>query len=108
MSASAIAQRSDVARVLEAAGYELQQRRLAECDAIVATTLYALIGCIELGNWSDFYVRVFDAQADLTEVAEEAPSARSWDLYLVVLVHQAASTAEQRALAEAIEGDTRY
>jgi hypothetical protein len=100
--------REDVAKLLESAGYEVQERRLAECEATVAATPYALVACVEPGGWDDLVQRVSDVQADLTKLASEAPSARSWDLYLVVLLEEAAESAAQRALVEAIEGDTSY
>lgn len=108
MSASEPVRRKDVAALLESSGYELQERRLADREATVAATPYALVACVELGGWEELGQRVSDIQADLTELASEAPSARSWDLYLVMLVEGAAENAEQRALVEAIEGDTRY
>lgn len=108
MTANEPARRKDVAALLESAGYELQERRFAESETTVAATPYALVACAELDGWGGLDQRVSDIQAGLTELAEEAPSARSWDLYLVVLVADAPASAAQRALVESIEGDTRY
>ena len=103
MTANEPARRKDVAALLESAGYELQERRFAESETTVAATPYALVACVELDGWGGLDQRVSDIQAGLTELAEEAPSARSWDLYLVVLVADAPTSADQRALAESIE-----
>jgi hypothetical protein len=108
MIANDPAHRKDVGALLESAGYELQEREFADVKATLAATPYALVACVELNDWAQMDQRVFDVQADLTELAEEVPSARSWDLYLVVMVEEAPVNPAQRALIEAIEGDTHY
>jgi hypothetical protein len=100
--------RDDVAALLGANGYELDEHRLGELEATLATTPYALVACVEMGNWGDLEHRVADVQAELTAIDATAPSPRSWDLYLVVLVDAPATSPAQRALVEALEGDTSY
>lgn len=103
-----LARLPDVAELLRAAGYTLATRELAGCEAVLGETPYALVACVELEDWDTLAERVFDVQAALTRVADEAPSARAWDLYVVALVLMPAREAAQRALVEAIEADTRY
>jgi hypothetical protein len=99
---------ADIAAVLRDAGYELASRELAGVDAVLAETRYALVACFECDGWERLDERVFDVQSALTRVAEESPSARTWDLYLVILVLAPVRDATGRAAAEAIEADTRY
>jgi hypothetical protein len=94
--------------MLRDAGYQLESRELAGVDAVLAETPYALVACIELDGWRHLDERVFDIQSALTRVAEESPSARAWDLYLVILVLASVRDASDRAAAESIEADTRY
>jgi hypothetical protein len=108
MSDSGPAGHKDVAKVLEGAGYEVHERLLAERQACIAATPYAVVACVELEDFDRLEEYVSDVQAELTQLASEAPSARSWDLYLVVLLAQLAQDSEQRSLIEAIEGDTAY
>lgn len=108
MSAGESAGRADVGAALEKAGYEIGERTLAGSRATVASTPYALVACIESAEWTGLAERVAEIQAELTQLAEEAPSARRWDLYLVVLLATAPADAEQRACVEEIESDTRY
>jgi hypothetical protein len=103
-----LAHLADVAELLRSAGYELACRELAGAEALLGETPYALVACVELEGWETLDERVFDVQAALTRVSGEAPSARTWDLYLVVLVRSPARDAGDRALVEEIEGDTRY
>jgi hypothetical protein len=108
MSATEPARLADVAAMLSDAGYQLVSRELAGVNAVLAETRYALVACIELDGWKQLDERVFDIQSALTRVAEESPSARAWDLYLVILVVAPAHGASDRATAESIEADTRY
>jgi hypothetical protein len=108
MSDPGSAHRKDVTRVLKDAGYEVHERLLAEREASIATSPYAVIACVELEQFKCLEENVSDLQAELTGLAREAPSARSWDLYLVVLLVPRAQDAEQRSLIEAIESDTAY
>lgn len=108
MSNSGQASRKEMARVLEEAGYELQEAMLAERAASIAVTPYAVVACVELEDFENLEQHVSDLQAELTELAQEAPSARSWDLYLIVLLARSAQDADQRSLIEAIESDTAY
>jgi hypothetical protein len=108
MSATGPAPLTDVADVLEGAGYSIAFRDLAGVEAVLGETPYALVACVQLDDWEHLEERVFDIQAALTRVADEAPSARGWDLYLVIHVAILASEPGHRAAAEAVEGDTRY
>lgn len=99
---------SDVADALSTAGYEIIPYDLAGLEAVIGETRYALVACFELDGWEGLDETVFDVQAALTRVAEEAPSARAWDLYLVVLVIAEVAESASRAVADAIEADTRY
>ncbi|HEY5941715.1 MAG TPA: hypothetical protein VIT89_02490 [Solirubrobacterales bacterium] len=100
--------RGDVAALLGKHGYQLGEHRLGDWEATIAATPYALVACIEIGGWDDLLRQVADVQAELTTIDAAAPSPRSWDLYLVVLVDEAATDPDQRALVEALEGDTSY
>lgn len=105
---SELAHGEDVAGVLQTAGYDMATRELAGHQAFLGETRYALIACVEFESWDRLDENVFDVQGALTKLAQEAPSARSWDLYVVALVLVPPSDAADRALAERIEADTRY
>ena len=49
-----------------------------------------------------------DVQAELTQLAAGAPSARRWDLYLVIHMLIRPPGPAEEAIGEAIEADTRY
>jgi hypothetical protein len=100
--------RKDVGVILETAGYDLQERLLADHEATIAATAYALVACIELDGPEELTKQVSDVQAEFTQLAREAPSARSWDLYLVFLLSRGAEEEDQRSSIEAIESDTTY
>jgi hypothetical protein len=108
MGDSTLARQEDVAAHLASAGYELESRTLAGLEATIASNAYALIVCIEAGEWDGLSDFVNDAQADLTRLVEEAPSARNWDLYVVVVVADPKTDSERRAVIEKLESDTRY
>jgi hypothetical protein len=103
-----LAHLEDVAATLDAAGYVVATQELANVEALVAETAYALIACIEIDGWDRVEDTVFDVQAAFTRFADDAPSARNWDLYLVILIAAPASHLDQLTLAETIQADTRY
>jgi hypothetical protein len=108
MSSGELARAKDVADMLRDAGYDVDVRDLAAHQAVVGETPYALVACVEFDTWKSLDEHVFDVQGALTRLAQEAPSARSWDLYVVALILAPMSSAAERALAEMIEADTRY
>lgn len=108
MSSSELARATDVAELLRKSGYEIAVRKLADREAVLGETAYALVACVEFDTWESLDEHVFDVQGALTRMAQEAPSARSWDLYVVALMRTPTSDAADRALAEMIEADTRY
>lgn len=93
--------------VLEDAGYTVEE---LEADAVgkvvLAETPYALVACVA-ADWEGVVERTDAAQAWLTTLAAAHPSARRWDLYVVVAV-SSPETPLHDALREAIESDTRY
>jgi hypothetical protein len=108
MTASSIASLADFSGVLEAAGYRAAFVDLADRAALLAESPYALVAVIEVSSYASLREDVADAQASLTRVAAEAPSARSWDLYLVLHVLSVSNGPVDDLLIEEIESDTRY
>jgi hypothetical protein len=108
MSEDGLASVEGVAQALQEAGYTVAAGQLAGEQAVLAETPYALVGCVELVDWDGLEERVFDIQAALTRVAEEAPSALAWDLYLITLLRTPPPSPAAAASVEAIENDTRY
>jgi hypothetical protein len=112
-----LASLDDIGLVLEAAGYALERAELAGLRALLAESSYALVGCVELADWTDFSQHVTEAQSALGRrgrVAGEPLSARGADpvrgrdLYLVLHVRsKAADLVDYAALQEA-EADTRH
>jgi hypothetical protein len=102
------ASRNDVAELLQTAGYELEDRALGGFTATIASSPYAVVACVEVSGWKDFAGNVMDVQADLTRLAEGAPSARNWDLYVVALVNEGSPDARRRSEMEQLESDTNY
>src|SRR4051794_2281319 len=86
MSAASLASLADFSAELEAAGYRVAPAKLGERTAVLAESPYALVALIEVASCAGLREEVGDAQASLTRIAAEAPSARSWDLYLVLHV----------------------
>jgi hypothetical protein len=97
----------DIGRVLEGAGYVLERAELAGMQALLAESAYALVGCVELADWTDFSQHVSDAQAALTRVAGEARSVCSSEVYLVLHVRSMATDTIDYAALQAAETDTR-
>jgi hypothetical protein len=108
MTMSDRASLADISALLEAAGYHVEGRHLADYPAVLAESPYALVACVELDGWTDLEDKVFDVQGALTRIAQQAPSPRSWDLYVVALLESLPPNSEHRALVEGVEADTRY
>jgi hypothetical protein len=93
--------------VLEDGGYVVDVVELEGVgDGLLAETPYALVSAIG-ARWEDVEERVIAAQASLTTVAAEHPSARRWDLYVVAAVPRG-DTPMHDTIRERIENDTRY
>jgi hypothetical protein len=108
LSTAQVARLGDITELLEGADYEVEHSRLAELPAILAESPYAVVGCIELADWTDFSQNIADVQTALTHAADEVPSVCSRDLYLVVhVLTKPSSLAEYAALAAAA-ADTQY
>lgn len=107
MTNSNLATIADVRDLLRTAGYAVQRRNLADKDAILAETPYALVACAEFATWEQLQEQVSDLQAAATGLAAEQSSARSWDVYVVALVN-APGEAHDDVIAETIEADTSY
>jgi hypothetical protein len=95
------------ARVLRTGGFRvdgLEPERLG--PSLVAETPHALVLCTRC-TWETLEATVDEAQAELTHLSARHPSARSWDLYLVVSIAQSADEAHE-IQRERVEHDTRY
>jgi hypothetical protein len=93
--------------VLEDGGYVVEVVEFEGVgDALLAETPYALICAVSTG-WEDLEERVAAAQASLTMVGAEHPSARRWDLYVIAVVPRGATPLHD-TIRETIESDTRY
>jgi hypothetical protein len=93
--------------VFEAGGYVVETVQLEDVgNALLAETAYALVSVIE-AEWESLEDRIAAAQASLTTVAAEYPSARRWDLYVVAAVPPPATPLHD-TIRETIENDTHY
>jgi hypothetical protein len=93
--------------VLEDGGYVVDAVEFEGVgDALLAETPYALVSAVAAG-WEDLEERVAAAQASLTTVGAEHPSARRWDLYLIAVVPRG-TTPLHDTIRETVENDTRY
>jgi hypothetical protein len=72
-------------------------------DEVIAENVYALVMVVEVPTESRTEL-IDDAQARLTQLAASRPSARRWDLYLVLAV----DPNRYDEIREAYEADTRY
>jgi hypothetical protein len=108
MSAASLAGLTDFAAVLESAGYRIAPAQLEERAAVLAESPYALVALIEVASCASLREDAGDAQAALTRIAAVAPSARSWDLYLMLHVLAVSSDPADDLLIEEVEADTRY
>jgi hypothetical protein len=73
---------------------------------LLAETPHAVVLCVR-ATWESLNVTSNEAQAQLTHLAAGDPSARNWDLYVVIAITQVAGEAEEVA-RERLEHDTRY
>lgn len=108
MTPRELAQLSDVEGQLSAAGYVVQRRKLANTDLLLGESPYALVACFELDGWEQLEETTFEVQTEMTRIAAGDSAGRMWDIYVVAFVRAPAANADQAALREAIEGDTRY
>ncbi len=108
MTASQLAQLSDLEEQLSAAGYDVRRRDLAKTEVLLGESPYALVACFEADGWEKLEETVFDVQTEMTRIAAGDSAGRVWDIYVVAFVHAPAADADQTALREAIEADTRY
>jgi hypothetical protein len=104
---SRLASLEDFARVLTEAGYAVEVRELAGERVLLAETAYILLACMDVDALKDLSHRVSDVQAALTQVAAAAPSARRWDLYLLIHIRVPVSDRDEGPLEE-LQADTRY
>jgi hypothetical protein len=127
-----LASLDDIGLVLEGAGYALERAELAGLRALLAESAYALVGCVELADWTDFSEHVTEVQSALGRVAGESLSAlgtdptrgrdpmrgtdpmrdadsmRGRDLYLVLHVRSKATELADYAALQGAEADTRH
>jgi hypothetical protein len=120
-----LASLDDIGLVLEGAGYALERAELAGLRALLAESAYALVGCVELANWTDFSAHVAEAQSALGRVAggrvagepisargadpiRGTDSLRGSDLYLVLHVRSKATDLADYAALQGAEADTRH
>jgi hypothetical protein len=108
VTGASLASLADLGAALEEAGYRVAPTQLGERAAVLAESPYALVALIEVASCATLAEDVGDAQAALTRVAAEAPSARSWDLYLVLHVLTVSNDPADDLLIEEVEADTRY
>jgi hypothetical protein len=99
-----LASLDDIGLVLEAAGYALERAELAGLRALLAESSYALVGCVELADWTDFSQHVTEAQSALGRTRP----ARGRDLYLVLHVRSKATELADYAALQGAEADTRH
>jgi hypothetical protein len=99
-----LASLDDIGLVLEAAGYALERAELAGLRALLAESSYALVGCVELADWTDFSQHVTEAQRALGRTGP----ARGRDLYLVLHVRSKATELADYAALQTAEADTRH
>jgi hypothetical protein len=91
--------------ILEEGGYLVGKRTYGETSFLLAETLYSLVMVVSVPT--DEIDRFVDQmQAHLTQQAALHPSARRWDLYLVLVV--GGDSGHVDAVRERFEADTRY
>lgn len=108
MSSDPLATLAAIAAILSEGGYAIRDQEIGGAPAVLAENPYALVAVVEFVDWDQLERRVFDCQAELTELAADSRSARDWDMYLFVHVLASLDDSEHLALVEAIEADTRY
>jgi hypothetical protein len=109
MTPMGITSLEDFSNLLASSGYDVAFRTFSASQSVViAESPYALVCCCEVSDWNDLSRLVSDVQAELTQLAAGAPSARRWDLYLVIHMLIRPPGPAEEAIGEAIEADTRY
>jgi hypothetical protein len=108
MTNPAVARLDNFAAALRAGGYDIAVHDLAGHHVLLAESPYALLAIMEASDCRAIREKVADVQAAFTRFAAEAPSARSWDLYLVVHLLGRVSDPADHLLLEEIESDTHY
>jgi hypothetical protein len=108
-----LASLDDIGMVLEAAGYVLERAELAGLRALLAESSYALVGCVELADWTGFSAHVSEVQSALGRAGEHLSARgrdpmRGRDLYLVLHVRSKATGLADYAALQAAEADTRH
>jgi hypothetical protein len=103
-----VADLNDFAGALKGGGYNVVQHDLAGQSVLLAESPYALLAVLPVSDCIGLRDKVEDVQAALTRLAAEAPSARSWDLYLLVHMCEPVTDPVDALLLEEIEADTRY
>src|ERR687887_693959 len=98
----------DFAAALQAGGYVVAQHDLAGQSVLLAESPYALLAVLQSPDCVGLLDKVEDVQAALTRLAAEAPSPRSWDLYLLIHVYEPINDPVDELLLEEIAADTRY
>jgi hypothetical protein len=108
VTSASLASLASLGSVLETAGYRVARTQLGERAAVLAESPYALVALIEVPSCANLFEDVGEAQAALTRIGAQAPSARSWDLYLLVHVLAVTNDPAEDLLIEEVEMDTRY
>lgn len=109
MRPARVATLTEIGAVLETCGYRVRAARFEfGGQVIVAESLYAVVGCVEVEDWTELRETVEDFQAELTRLSTRSLSARRWDLYVFAHVLVKARNSSDESLAEVIESDTRY
>lgn len=91
---------------LRNASFAVEEREVADLGVVlIAETAYALVISVAC-EWDDVLLRSDKAQVELTRIAAIHPSARSWDLYVVLVMGPSRSGSEQ--IRERLESDTSY
>lgn len=100
---------TEFAKVLEANGYSVDYSEFPSVGRVLlAETPDALVCCFHTEDWGSLLRDVSDAQASLTQLAAKAPSARRWDMYLLVHLPGKPPGLLEEAAVEAIEADTSF
>jgi len=109
MTSVDIASLQDMGDLLSSSGYDVAFRSLGTAQSVlIAESPYALICCVEASDWNILPTLVSDVQAELTQLAAGAPSARRWDLYLIIHVLVRPPGPAEEVIGEEIEADTHY
>lgn len=91
--------------ILEKGGYVVEERTYDETPFLLAETLYSLVMVVSVPT-EEIDTFVEQMQAHLTQLAALHPSARRWDLYVVLVVDGNSDRVDE--VRERFEADTRY